>query len=91
MYTEAWVEDAIRVAANRNLPYLKVGLISDILEDWRKDGKPEPKPVFQPCGKNGCENGNIFNPEREVYIVCECREKYDKKLKEWKEKWGESQ
>ena len=90
-YTEAWVEDAINVAANRNLPYLKVGLISEILEDWRKDGKPEPKPIFQPCGKNGCENGNIFHPERYTYSICECREQFDKELKEWKEKWGESQ
>ena len=88
-YTEVWVEDAIKEAGNRNLPYLKVGLISEILGDWRKDGKPEPKPVFTPCGKGKCGNGGWIDGN--VWIVCKCRQDYENQLEEWKDRWGDSQ
>ncbi len=89
-YSESYVADAIKELGSRNLPYIKIGLIEKVLEDWEIDGKPTPRPVFQPCNKNGCENGHILNPERKTYVICECKENYDNKRKDWEREWGTS-
>lgn len=88
VYSFAWVEDAIKEVANRNLRFLEVGLLANILKDWKTDGKPPEKPKFISCNKDGCENGYIFIQSENSVAVCECKEKYDLKLKEWREKWG---
>lgn len=88
IYTFAWVEDAIKEAANRNLRFLEVGLLANILKDWKTDGKPSEKPKFISCNKDGCENGYIFITGENSVAVCECKEKYDQELDGWKKNWG---
>ncbi len=88
VYSFAWVEDAIKEVSDRNLRFLEVGLIANILKDWKTDGKPPEKPKFTSCNKHGCENGYIFIQGKNSVVVCECKERYDAQLKEWKEKWG---
>lgn len=80
-YTTSWAEEAIKEVANRRLPYIKVGLVASVLEDWAKDGKPQPKPEFRPCNTEGCENGFIF--VKGVAKPCKCRGLYEEKLKHW--------
>lgn len=85
-YPEDWMIDAIKEAGSRNYPYIKVNLISLILDDWKKlGGKPPPKPEFIPCGKEGCENGYIYSPDGHEVSTCICRENYEKELEDWKE------
>lgn len=80
VYTEDWVRDSIIEASKRNLPYLEVGFIKEILEDWKLDGKPQPKLQFIPCRNNGCENGYIQNSTN-IYRICQCRINYEKVTK----------
>lgn len=87
-YTETWVSDAINVIVKRNPPFIKVGLIEKVLQDWQKDGKPEPKPLFTPCNKDGCQDGFIRNLNNQSYLICECKTKHDVLKKRWVEKWG---
>lgn len=74
VYTENWVIDAIKEATSRNYTFLSVKLISLILEDWKTDGKPQPKPVFIACGKANCQDGYIFSEGSNTVILCECRQ-----------------
>lgn len=83
------VKNAINEASKRNLPYLKLGLIRNILNDWKNTGQPEPKPIFQPCNLNGCESGFIHlkngNEKK-----CICFIEYRDKMSIWEKKWGNS-
>lgn len=83
VYTEPWVTEAIQTIASRNLPYLKVGLVQRVLEDWARDGKPVAKPVFTPCGRDGCQGGFIRLPGSDTYQICACKMEYDMKVKSW--------
>ncbi len=83
-YTEEWVEEAIKTASKRKTTFLSIKYVSLILGDWKRDGMPTSKPQFVFCGRNGCENGYIYNSERNSYRMCECREIYQKKLEDWK-------
>lgn len=65
------IEDAIKEIATRKYPIVRVGLISKILNDWEKDGKPTQKPEFSPCGKDGCENGYKFSLN--IASPCQCK------------------
>lgn len=87
-HSTIWVEDAIKEAGTRNYPYITVKLISLILEDWKRDGKPPEKPKFVTCNKDGCENGYIFIPGQNSATICECKEKFEQELEEWKKQWG---
>lgn len=87
-YTEQWVEDAIKEAGSRNLPFIKVGLIGGILGDWKQDGKPPSKPIFTACNENGCENGYLFPEGSGSVCLCECRENFENELLNWKQQWG---
>ncbi len=87
-YTTPWVEDAIKEIGKRNYSYITVGLVTLILGDWEKTGKPPEKPLFAPCGLDGCDNGYIFIPGENTVAVCGCKEKYDQELESWKKKWG---
>jgi hypothetical protein len=80
-YSEHWVLTAIGEASKKNLPFIKVGIISDILGDFEVDGLPKVKPIFQPCGLNGCENGYKLTSNNTA-TPCNCRQQYEDKLKE---------
>lgn len=83
-FAPTWIKDAVSHigTSDPKYKYLKVGLIEKILEDWDMDGKPEPKPNFTPCNKNGCENG--FIRTENGYRICNCKEQFYQKLQEWK-------
>lgn len=92
LYPPEWIEDAINIARKRNKPFINTAYLVKILEEWRIDGKPSPKPIFKPCGLKGCDNGNIpkknIEGHIESYIICKCREEYQEELKRWEKKWG---
>lgn len=72
-YSEQLVEDVIKEVATRKLPFFKVGLIANILNDWSIDGKP--KPPFASCGKDDCLNGYIM--QEEIAKLCQCKRDYE--------------
>lgn len=87
-YDDEFVQDAINEAISKNLPFIKIGLISNILGDWKQTGKPPPKPIFKPCGKDGCENGSIFNPDHKTFTPCDCSIRYKEARAVWEKDWG---
>jgi DNA-binding Lrp family transcriptional regulator len=88
-HPKGWIEDAIREAGKRNYPVIELGLVGLILQDWHKTGKPEPKPIFKPCGINGCDGGYIFTNIKDGAVkVCICKTTYDQVLKKWREQWS---
>ncbi|HWY79441.1 MAG TPA: helix-turn-helix domain-containing protein [Candidatus Sulfotelmatobacter sp.] len=86
-YSTDLVIDAMKEAHSRDdLSFVSVKLISLILQDRERDGKPEPppiKPLFSPCYKNGCENGYIYIKEKNASAECECRATYNATLEKW--------
>lgn len=82
-----WVEDAIKEAGKRNYPIVKVGLVRDILSDWKASGKPQPKPKFQACGLNGCDEGFIQSSTGS-YSECICQRKFRDCKQVWEKDWG---
>lgn len=76
-YSPASVSEAIKVARSRNLSYVKVGLIERILIDRKNSGDSHIKPIFQPCGKNGCNNGYLPTSEKNLLVFCACREAFE--------------
>jgi hypothetical protein len=86
-YSQGWVIDAIKEAGNRHYPIIKLGLIRNILNDWKLGGKPQPKPKFQACGINGCEGGFIQNGLGSVK-ECYCHKEYETIKLDWFNKWG---
>jgi len=83
-HTEEFVLQAIKEAAGRKLKYVNIGLIENILGDWKIDGKPTPRPVFVPCGKGICEEGFIFSEG--VASLCPCKRTHQQELENWKNK-----
>lgn len=77
-YSVKWVTDAVNELAKRNYPLKEVGLLELVLLDWKKDGKPQKKPVFHPCGKDGCVDGYTFNSASQKYQECNCRNDFEK-------------
>ncbi len=84
------VEDAIKTAVFRGKTFINTAYLSKILEEWKTTGKVPPKPIFQPCGKNGCSDGHIFNQDRQTYTECDCQSKNKIELAIWVKEWGGS-
>lgn len=52
-----------------------IGLFNKVIPEWEESGEPSPPPKFVPCGK--CENGDLFDKEKQVYFWCECKIKWE--------------
>ncbi len=89
-YSEDWVQGAINDLVSRDptLPFITLGLVSKKLSDWKETGKPQPKPIFKPCGKHGCKDGSIFNSDHQTFSLCDCKVGYEKAKVEWGKDWG---
>lgn len=89
-YDSTLIKDAIKKAVSRNRPYFNTAYLTKIIQEWQEFGKPPSKPIFKPCGKGKCgSQGMWYDKSRNLYVVCECKQKHDKESEEWKKKWGD--
>lgn len=46
-----------------------------------------PRPIFVPCGNDGCEGGFIRNVKTNSSRICMCNDEYQQKLERWKQEY----
>lgn len=93
-YNPTSVEKAIKEAISRNKFKVNTAYVTSILKDWEQNGEPQPPPKFQPCNKNGCDDGFIIEIDsltgksKNICRRCNCYEEYEAKYKTWKKMFG---